>query len=85
MPTLPPSLTQFWAHFVFAAQPRAGSKVTVTWYFPDGKQIGTVPKANRPEVTSFLRSNFPIPVGTWRAELRAGGRVVQVLGVRVAG
>jgi hypothetical protein len=55
-PALPPTLIQAWAQFVFAAQPRAGRKVTIAWHFPDGKRIGTVAKANRPKVTSFLRS-----------------------------
>jgi hypothetical protein len=81
--SVPYGPTQIWAHYLFAAQPQAGRKLTVTWYRPDGRLIGTIPKPNRPVVWSWLRSNYPIPRGIWRAELHAGGRLVKVLGVRV--
>jgi hypothetical protein len=70
--------------FAFEAQPRAGSTLTVRWYWPDGRLLGEVRKPNRPGVTSFLRGDgAAIPSGAWRAELRARGKVVKTLSVRI--
>jgi chitodextrinase len=80
---LPAGTTEAWAHFRFEAQPRAGRELRVVWYQPDGRLLGAVEKANRPEVVSFLRGDAGIPSGLWRAELRAGGRIVKVLAVRI--
>ena len=53
---LPAASTEAWAHFVFAAQPAPGRAITVRWYHPNGRLLGIASKANRPVVTSFLRS-----------------------------
>ena len=81
--SLPAKTAQAWAHFKFASQPKAGLPLTVTWYWPDGRILGTVPKPNVPEVWSFLREDGGIASGAWRAELRAGGVVVKELIVRI--
>jgi uncharacterized repeat protein (TIGR02543 family) len=81
--TLPAGSKEAWARFRFEVQPRAGQSLSVRWYFPDGRLLGTVPKSNRPEVTSFLRSQVALPAGAFRAELVAGNRIVQRLSVRI--
>ena len=72
------------ATFVFAAQPRAPLKLTVSWYQPGGRLLGSVVKSNRPTIASFIRSKQRLPAGTWVAVLRAGKKVVKQLSVRVA-
>ena len=81
--SLPAGSKQAWARFRFEVQPRAGQSVSVRWYFPDGRLLGTAPKSNRPEVSSSIRSEAALPTGAWRAELVAGSRIVQRLSVRV--
>jgi uncharacterized repeat protein (TIGR02543 family) len=80
---LPRKSTQAWAHFRFATQPVARLPLTVTWYYPNGKKLGTVKKSNRPEITSFLKLGSGLPSGSWVAELRAGQRIVTRLSVRI--
>ena len=63
---------EVWANFRFATQPLRRLPVTVTWYRPNGSKLGTVTKANQPEVESFLRFGPGLPSGLWTAELRAG-------------
>jgi len=81
--SLPAGSTEAWAHFVFQNQPARQRRLTVSWYWPNGHLLGTVVKANRPTLVSFLKSNVPLPSGGWRAELRAGGKVVSELRVRI--
>jgi hypothetical protein len=80
---LPRRTAEAWATFLFEAQPRAGRRLSVRWYWPDGRMLGEVRKANRRVVTSSIQSPSGIPSGLWRAELRANGRVVKALAVRV--
>ena len=75
---------EVWANFRFATQPLRRLPVTVTWYRPNGSKLGTVTKANQPEVESFLRFGPGLPSGLWTAELRAGGRVAKRLAVRIS-
>jgi hypothetical protein len=75
--------TQAFAHFVFAAQPAAGQSLTVSWYRPDGSLLGSAQKSNRPRIFSFIKSGSPLPSGVWRAELKAGAKLVRVLRVRI--
>jgi hypothetical protein len=81
--SLPAGATEAWAHFVFQQQPVRQRRLTIRWYWPNGRLLGTVVKANRPSLVSFLRSTAPLPKGGWRAELRAGGKVVSELRVRI--
>jgi hypothetical protein len=71
------------ATFVLQTQPRRGARVTVSWYWPNGRLLGTVAKNNNPRIVSVLGSAVPLPPGTWRAVLRAGTSVVSTLGVRI--
>jgi PKD repeat protein len=82
-PTLAAGAKEAWVHFVLAAQPKPSRAITVTWYLPGGKLLGTVGKSNRPTVESFVRSDAPLPSGFWRVELRAGGKLVKTLAVRI--
>jgi hypothetical protein len=80
---LPKGATEAWANFRFETQPLATRTLTVSWYWPDGRLVGTVRKSNRPVISSYLRLGTGLPSGLWRAELRSRGRVVQRLAVRV--
>jgi hypothetical protein len=80
---LPASSTRAYAYFRFATQPASGRPLTVAWYWPDGRLLGTVQKSNRPEVVTHLESSVPIDRGTWVAELRAGSQIVQRLAVPI--
>jgi hypothetical protein len=80
---LPRRAKQAYAYFRFATQPAARKRVTVTWYQPNGARLGTVKKANRPEIVSNIGWNRPLPPGAWIAELRAGGKIVNRLSVRI--
>jgi uncharacterized repeat protein (TIGR02543 family) len=82
---LPAGAKEAWAHFQFETQPRGSLPLSVAWYRPDGSLLGSVQKSNRPEVFSFVRTNAALTTGAWVAELRAGGRVVKRLSVRVGG
>jgi uncharacterized repeat protein (TIGR02543 family) len=73
---------QAWAIFRFASQPTA-APLTVSWYSPSGALIGTKEKNNRPIIRTGIASGNPIPVGGWRVELRAGGKLVKKLIVKV--
>jgi hypothetical protein len=80
---LPAGTHEAWATFVLAAQPQDRLPITVSWFNPRGDLVGTVPKPNRPTVVSFVRSNIGLGSGLWRVELRAGGKLVQALSVRI--
>jgi hypothetical protein len=81
--SLPAGSTEAWAHFVFQNQPVRQRRLTVSWYWPNGHLLGTIVKANRPSLDSFLKSSAALPSGGWRAELRAGGKVVSELRIRI--
>lgn len=83
-PRFPRGTKEVWANFRFATQPLRRMPVTVTWYRPNGSKLGTVAKANRPEVESFMAFGPGLPSGLWTAELRAGGRVAKRLAVRIS-
>ena len=74
---LPASAREAWANFRFETQPRPALPLSVTWYQPDGRVLGTAAKSNRPDLVSFVRSlaGTPLTRGSWVAELRAGSRV----------
>jgi hypothetical protein len=74
-------LRELWATFELAAQPTA-APVTVSWYQGD-RLIGTRAKSNRPTIDTGIRAPAGLPAGRYRVELRAGGRLVRRLDVRV--
>jgi len=80
--TLAPGVRQAWAIFRFASQPTA-EPLTASWYSPSGALIGTTEKNNRPIVRTGIGSSGPIPSGGWRVELRAGGKLVKKLVVKI--
>lgn len=80
---LPRGATQAWAQFRLATQPSTRLRLTVAWYWPNGRLLGTVEKANRPGISSVLRLSSGLPRGRWVAELRAGAKVVKRLTVRI--
>jgi hypothetical protein len=57
--------------------------ISVAWYRPNGKLIGSVRKSNRPEIVSSLGAPAGIPNGMWFAVLRAGSKVVTRLAVSI--
>jgi Divergent InlB B-repeat domain len=82
-PTIPAAAGRVFVHFVFGSQPDPDVPVSVAWYSPDGKLLGVAPKTNRRDVDSSITSGGQLPKGTWRADLRAGGAVVDTVTVQV--
>ena len=80
---IPPRPKEVWARFVLEAQPKAALKPTVSWFNPAGGLVGTVPKPNRPDILTFARSDAGLGSGLWRVELRAGGRLVKTLSIKI--
>jgi hypothetical protein len=83
--SVPASGRQAYANFVLQTQPVRGKAVTVRWYWPNGKLLGSIKKSNRPTIVSFIRvpAADSLPKGNWVAELRAGSKIVQRLLIRV--
>ena len=75
--TIPASKRSAFVHFDFQSLPSANQKLTVAWYQPGGKLLGVATKSNAPEITSSISSKAPLPIGTWRVDLRAGKTVVK--------
>jgi Tol biopolymer transport system component len=76
-----------WAHFRFAALPRAGRVLTTQWYV-NGKPPPSGPKVKRPRglVVAFAvpgAEGEPLPRGRYECVLRAGRIVVKRVSVRV--
>jgi hypothetical protein len=82
---VPAKQGQAYANFRFESQPARNAKITIRWYWPNGKLLGTIKKSNRPTVFSFIGTptGNSLPKGNWVAELRAGNKIVQRLLVRV--
>jgi hypothetical protein len=81
--SLPAGTRQAWANFRFETQPSLATPIAVTWYQPNGAVLGTKAKNNRPVISTGIGSSAGIPSGLWKVELRAGGRLIRTLGVRV--
>jgi hypothetical protein len=83
--SVPSNGHQAYANFVFQNQPVRSKVLTVRWYWPNGKLLGSIKKTNRPTIVSFIREPAAdtLPKGNWTAELRAGSKIVQRLLVRV--
>ncbi len=74
------------AHFSFAALPRPGLPLSVSWYRPGGKLAGPRRrKATSALVVAFVggRKGAPLPRGLWQSVIRAGPIVVKRLRFRV--
>ena len=71
------------AHFVYVTKPFRGSQVTVSWFL-GRRALGTVRKIRwKPIVTTDVRSTSGLPSGRYRCVLRARGRIVYEVSVRV--
>jgi hypothetical protein len=57
--------------------------LTASWYDPNGTLIGTIEKSNRPVIETGIGSGSAIPSGRWRVEIRAGGKLVKKMLVRI--
>jgi hypothetical protein len=82
-PRLPAGATEAWAQFRLATQAVASLPLSVSWYYPDGRLLGTIAKPNRESVQSYIALPAGLPSGRWVAELRAGNVIVQRLGVPI--
>jgi uncharacterized repeat protein (TIGR02543 family) len=82
---VPAARRQAYANFLLQTQPVKDAPITVRWYWPNGKLLGSIQKSNRPKIFSFIGepTGSPLPKGNWVAELRAGSKIVQRLLVRV--
>ncbi len=74
---------QAFVTFDFQTQPRSNQKLTISWFEPSGKLLGTVTKPSGRTVTSSIKSNAALPRGAWRVELRSGGTLVKSVAVDV--
>ena len=83
--SVPANGHQAYANFLFQNQPVRRSTLSIRWYWPNGKLLGTIKKSNRPTIVSFIRvpAADSLPKGNWVAELRAGNKIVQRLLIRV--
>jgi hypothetical protein len=71
------------AHFVYVTKPFRGSRVTVSWFL-GSRALGTVKKIRwKPIVTTDVKSAAGLPPGRYKCVLRARGRVVYEVTVRV--
>src|SRR5262249_20940289 len=54
---VPASGGQAYANSAFdgRSQPARSAQITIRWYWPNGKLLGTIKKSNRPTVVSFIR------------------------------
>jgi hypothetical protein len=81
---IPRASSRLWAVFRFETQPTAGP-ITVTWYDLKGRFVGTLQKNNRPVISSGVGGvSGAIPAGTYKAVLKAGGKMVKTVRIRVA-
>jgi sugar lactone lactonase YvrE len=76
--------TIIFAHFAFAARPKKGQRLTVSWFPPGARRpVAVDRKAIRSTVIAFISSGSPLARGRWRAELRYGGKPVATARVRL--
>ena len=74
---------QAFVTFDFGAEPKSGQALTIAWFMPNGKLLGTAKKPSAPTVTSSIQSNAPLPTGSWHVDLRAGNTVVKSVAITV--
>jgi hypothetical protein len=62
---------------VFAALPKPGEHLSVSWIGANGRPIGTKPESNRATVqTGITTLKGPLPMGRYLVELRAGATII---------
>ncbi len=73
------------AHYRFAARPKPGKRLTVSWFAPGARRPVAIDRKGRTSVViAFIKGPRALPTGQWRAELRYGGTLVATARVRVA-
>jgi hypothetical protein len=72
-----------WVHFYYQTQPSTKTPITISWYAPTGRLVGSVTEPNRPDLQSRVGSTAALPKGAWRADLRSGTTVVKTVTVNV--
>ncbi|MBA3717442.1 MAG: hypothetical protein H0W87_04350 [Actinobacteria bacterium] len=81
---IPRGSSQLWAVFQFETQPISGP-ITATWYDLKGKLVGTITKNNRPMISTGIGgATGAIPSGTYKVVLKAGGKLIKTVRIRVA-
>jgi uncharacterized repeat protein (TIGR01451 family) len=70
------------ARFTFSALPKAG-RLTASWKPPRGAAGAAIDKPRQRQVASQVASSTPLLKGVWTCTLRAGGKVVKRVSVRV--
>jgi hypothetical protein len=81
--SIPRGPSLLFAAFRFAALPRRGQPVVVTWY-QSGDRVARAIKQRGRSVVSFLgKVGQPLGPGRYRAELTAGGKLVAVARTRI--
>jgi hypothetical protein len=72
------------ANFTFAALPKKGRRLTVTWYSSATTgPIATDPKPRATRLNAFVKRGSQLPAARYRAELHAGKKLVAVARTRV--
>jgi hypothetical protein len=72
-----------WAHFHFLTRPKT-RLVTASWYTPSFTWVGTVTRPYSPNFVTFVRGTPNLEPGRWWCFLRAGGKVVKRVRIRIA-
>jgi hypothetical protein len=77
--------SELWAHFQLAVLPKKGQAVTTQWVLPSGSKLATNARPRTGPIEAQVRDlkGRPLPAGTWRCILRAGGVVIATLRVRI--
>ena len=75
---------ELWVRFAFAAFPKAGLPLTISWFLNGQLVAPPVQKSSGPTVASFIRASATLPKGTWQAVLQAGDRIVKTVSVQLA-
>jgi Tol biopolymer transport system component len=73
------------SQFRFAALPRPGRAVVVSWYDPSGALARAIRKPRAQAIAAFLatRDHSPMPAGRWQVVLRSGPIVVKRVRYRI--
>jgi hypothetical protein len=74
---------EVFVRFEFQSQPHAGKALTVSWFQPNGKLLGTAAKSPGSAVASSIKSGSNLPAGAWHVDLRAGGTLVRRVTIQI--
>jgi hypothetical protein len=69
--------------FTFQTVPATNHKLTIAWYLPSGRLVGTVTRLPRHTIIGFVKSSAPLPKGVWRIDLRFGHILVKQLQIPI--